>query len=283
MDLIQKQDAAVCLLHQAVLGGVGAAERAAHIAKQLAVQQLRVVGVIGAVEGDKGGIRRQQALLHRIVVHILCQKRFAGTRRTNNECVQAVGWIRYRRLRLMDLRFQAAVVADHPGKHVGALGFLLRGDFYGRFRLRLGFFFWQIAVQFLYQIARHIVAHRVQPQGQRPIRKSRLLLQKFLHLYHQRRAQPHPGVRNAVDPPQLHYLFAAQLQHLGQLFIGIGAFGVFLSDQFSQSGHCCPSLFYVSRYISRRKFVWGSLPSFCGSFLRRCKAAVPPSGRSEYR
>ena len=57
-----------------------------------------------------------------------------------------------------DLRFQAAVVADHPGKHVGALGFLLRGDFYGRFRLRLGFFFWQIAVQFLYQIARHIVS-----------------------------------------------------------------------------------------------------------------------------
>ena len=85
MDFIEKQHAAVCRLKGPGFIPLRAGKRAFNVAKQVGGQQLRITGVLGAVEADKGRIGRQQSLGDGKLVHQLRHIALTGTAVAGNQ------------------------------------------------------------------------------------------------------------------------------------------------------------------------------------------------------
>ena len=79
VDFIEKQHAAVCRFKRPGFIALRAGKRAFHVAKQVGGQQLRVAGILGAVEADKGRIGRQQSLGDGKLMHQLRHIAFASS------------------------------------------------------------------------------------------------------------------------------------------------------------------------------------------------------------
>ena len=118
MDLIEEQHAAVRLFDEARLRLLGTCERALDVAEDMRDQELRIVVVIRAVERHERRVLRKA--LHGLAVleHHMGKERLADTRLADDQRVQAVGRIEYRRLGLLDLTLEAPVRADEPRKGV---------------------------------------------------------------------------------------------------------------------------------------------------------------------
>lgn len=121
VDLIQEEDAVVRVLHQAgpVLDGAG--EGALAVAEELGQEQLGVLRVVGAVEGDDGGVRRDGAAPGGVVVHAVGEQALSAARGACNQGVQAVGGIEQRRLCLLHAVPQAPLGADQVVKRGAAV------------------------------------------------------------------------------------------------------------------------------------------------------------------
>ena len=122
VDLVEEQHAAVGLLDEAGLRLIRARERALDMAEDMREQQLRVVVVVRTVERHERRVVGKAP--HRLAVgkHQVCEQRLADTRLADNQRVQSVGRIKNRRLRLLDLPFEAPMRAD---QRVKRLDFLL--------------------------------------------------------------------------------------------------------------------------------------------------------------
>ena len=111
VDLIEKQHAAVCRLKRPGFIALRAGKRAFDVAKQVGGQQLRVAGVLGAVEADKGRIGRQQSLGDSKLVHQLRHIAFAGSAVADDQQRQPAVGIKQRGFHLFDRLAQATVMA----------------------------------------------------------------------------------------------------------------------------------------------------------------------------
>ena len=78
MDLVEKQHPAVCRLERPGFIALRAGKRAFDVAEQVGGQQLRITGILRAVEAHEGRIGRQQALGDRELVHQLRHIAFTG-------------------------------------------------------------------------------------------------------------------------------------------------------------------------------------------------------------
>ena len=126
VDFVEEQHAAISLFDETGLRLIRARERALDMAEDMRKQQLRVVVVVRAVERHKRRVIGKAPHRFAIGEHQMREQRLANARLADNQRVQAVGRIKNRRLRLLDLPLEAAMRADQRVKRLDLL--LLNGE-----------------------------------------------------------------------------------------------------------------------------------------------------------
>ena len=115
VDLVQEKDPFVGLFYKTLLVPVGAGEGPLHIAEKLRKQQLRVVGILSAVEHDERCAAPALALAE-IPGHLRSHQGLAHARLAYDQRMDPIGRIGSCGAGHLGLKFQAALVADHIGK-----------------------------------------------------------------------------------------------------------------------------------------------------------------------
>ena len=116
VDLIQKQNASVCLFHQSGFVLFSSGKSAFFVAKQLGKNQFLILGILRAVKDNKSGIFLHHLHGFGILVQFLRKCSLTCSSRTCQQRVQTIGRIQHRRLPLLNLRFQRSVLPDHKSK-----------------------------------------------------------------------------------------------------------------------------------------------------------------------
>ena len=172
MDFIQKQNPAVRLLQKSRLVGLRPGVGAFDVAKQLAHQQLRVMGIISAIELDEWRGLRQFSGLDAVFVQQIGEQRFPYASLAQQEHMHAVPRIKDGSLPLFDLMEQARITLQEL-VHVHhfrrflrypSLWYPLVGAWKKAYRSGLLFVAALFFVQPV-QVARNIAAITLQPVG----------------------------------------------------------------------------------------------------------------------
>src|SRR5579884_4040287 len=135
VNLVEEEDATMRLFNQSLTVSVSSCVRAAYNTKEVGHEQLGVIGIIRAVEADKGSAGRQRSKFERIGVHEAGQRRLTESGWATEERMQATWWVKNSCLCLLYGHFQP-IAAANQGFKAGDNGSNLNRSSYGRRLLR---------------------------------------------------------------------------------------------------------------------------------------------------
>src|SRR5579884_3360275 len=112
MHLIQKQDTSMRLLNQPLTVAISAGVGPAHHAEEMSHEQLRIAGVISAVEADKGRVGGQRVQFQREGMHQAREGGLADATGAVKQRMQAARGVEYSGFRLLNGNLQPLTAAD---------------------------------------------------------------------------------------------------------------------------------------------------------------------------